>query len=131
MTGVKLLPIFNGVALHPRQEIWHDQANNPLARIHLGCCDELLPLIVDIDDSLEMWEAIRDGHFKATKILSGTRILQKFTASWPSPDEMVTPYLPKLLAFRKMLIAPTANLTNDARRTHFFTPFANSYETII
>jgi len=54
VTSVELLPVGNGVALRPLQESWHHQANKALAQIHLGCCDEHLPLIDDIDDPMEM-----------------------------------------------------------------------------
>jgi len=55
VTGVELLPVGKGVALRLLQESWHDRADKALAQIHLGCCDELLPLIDDIDDPMEMW----------------------------------------------------------------------------
>jgi len=54
VTGVELRPVGNGVTLRPLQESSHDQANKALAQLHLGCCDELLPLIDDIDDPVEM-----------------------------------------------------------------------------
>jgi len=60
VTSVDLLCVGNGVALRLLQESWHDRANKALAQTHLGCCDELLPLINDIDDPVEMWEALRD-----------------------------------------------------------------------
>ena len=54
VTGVELLPVGNSVALSPLQETLHARANNTLAQIYLRCCDELLPLIEDIDDDMEM-----------------------------------------------------------------------------
>jgi len=60
VTGVKLLPVGNGVALCPQQESGHDRANQTLAQVHFECGDELVPLINDLDDPLEMWEALRD-----------------------------------------------------------------------
>jgi hypothetical protein len=60
VTGVELLPVGTGVALRLVQESWHDRANKALAHMHLGCCDELLPLIDNIDNLVEMWEALRD-----------------------------------------------------------------------
>jgi len=65
VTGVELLPVGNVVALRLLQDSWHDRANKALAQIHLGCCDELLSLINDIDDPVEMWEALRDPHDNA------------------------------------------------------------------
>jgi len=131
VTGVELLPVGNGVALRPLQEIWHDRANKAIALIHLGCCDELLPLIDDIDDPVEMWEALRDRLDNASTKLGRTQVLRKFTASRPSPDETVTQYFTKLIAFRKKLIGTTENITDDAMKTHIFTTLSNSYETTI
>jgi len=54
VTGVELLPVGNGVTLHLLKESWHDQANKAQSQIHLGCYNELLPLINDIDDPVEM-----------------------------------------------------------------------------
>jgi len=90
LTGVELLPVGNCVALRPLQESWHDRANKALAQIHLGCCDKLLPLIDDTDDPVEMREALRDRLDNASPKLGRTQVLQKFTASQPSPDKMVT-----------------------------------------
>jgi hypothetical protein len=131
VTGVELLPVGNGVALRLLQESWHDRANTALAHIHLGCCDELLPLIDDINDPVEMWEALRDRLDNASTKLGCTQVLRKFTATRPSPDEMVTQYFTKLNAFRKKLIGTTENITDDAMKTHIFTTLSNSYETTI
>jgi hypothetical protein len=60
VTGVKLLPVSNSVTLPLLQESWHDGANETIAQIHLGCCDELVPLFKDIDYPVEMWDALRD-----------------------------------------------------------------------
>jgi hypothetical protein len=131
VTGVELLPVSNGVALRVLQASWHDRANKALVQIHLGCCDELLPLIDVINDPVEMWEALRDWLDNSSTKLSRTQVLWMFTASPPSPDEMVTQYFTKLIAFRKKLIGTTKNITNDAMKTHIFTALSNSYETTI
>jgi len=131
VTGVELLLVGNGVALHPLQDSWHDQANKALAQIHLGCCDELLPLNDDIDDPVEMWKARRDLIDNASMKLGRTQVLWKFTTSRPSPDKTVTQYFTKLIAFRKKLIGTTENITDDAMKTHIFTTLSNSYETTI
>jgi hypothetical protein len=39
--------------------------------------------------------------------------MQKFTASHPLPDQMVTQYFTKSIAVGKKLIGTTDNLTND------------------
>ena len=131
VTGVDLLPVGNGVALRLLQESWHDRANKALAQIHLGCCDELLPLIDIINDPVEMWEALRDRLDNASTKLGRTQVLRKFTASRPLADETVTQYFTKLIAFRKKLIGTTENITDDAMKTHIFTTLSNSYETTI
>jgi hypothetical protein len=76
-----------------------------------------------------MWEALTDRLDNATRKLSRTQLLRKFTASRPSPDEMVTQYFTKLILFRKKLIGSTENITNAAMKTHIFTTLSNSYET--
>ena len=81
VTGVEPLPPGNGVALHALQEEWHDRANNSIALIHLGCCNELLPLINDNDDPVEMWEALRDRPDNASTKLGCTQVQRKFTTS--------------------------------------------------
>jgi len=116
VTSVELLPLGNGVALRSLQERWHGRANTALAQIHLGCCDELLPLIVNIDDPVEMWEALRHQLENGSTKLGHTQVLRKFTASRPSPDETVTQYLTKLIAFHTKLISTTENLTDDPWR---------------
>jgi len=131
VTGVKHLPPGNGVALHALQEDWHDRANKALALIHLRCCDELLPLINDIDDSVEMWEALRDRLGNASTKLGRTQVLRRFTASRPSQDETVNQYFTKLIAFHKKLIGTTKNITDDTMQTHIITTLSNSYETTI
>jgi hypothetical protein len=129
--GVELLPVGNGVALRPQQESRHDQAYKALAQIHLGCCDELLPLIDDIDDPVEMWEALTNRLDNASTKLGRTQVLQKFTASRLSQDETVTQYFTKLIAFHQKLVNTTENITDDAIKTHLFTTLSNSYETTI
>jgi hypothetical protein len=78
-----------------------------------------------------MWEALRDRLDNASTKLGRTQVLRKFTASRPSPDETVTQYFTKLIAFRKKLIGTTENITDDAMKTHIFTTLSKSYETTI
>jgi len=131
IAGVELLPVGNGVALRLLQEHWHDQANNALAQIHLGCCDELLPLIDNIDNPVEMWEALWDQLDNVSMKVGCTQVLRKFTASRPLPDKTVTQYFTKLIALCKKLIGTTENITNNPMKTHIFTTPSNSYETTI
>jgi len=60
VTSVKLLPPGNGVSLVIQQDDWHHLANTAITLIRLGCCNHLLPLIDDIDDPVEIWEALSD-----------------------------------------------------------------------
>jgi len=131
VTGVKPLPPGNGVALCTLQEDWRDWANKAMALIHLRCCDKLLPRIDNIDDPMEMWEALRDRLDNASPKLGRTQVMQKFTASRPSQDKTVTQHYTKLIAFRKNLIGTTINITNDAMKTHIFIILSNWHETTI
>jgi hypothetical protein len=57
ITGVEPLSLCNGVTLHAPNEEWQDRPNTVIALIDRGCCEELLPLIEDIDDPVAMREA--------------------------------------------------------------------------
>jgi hypothetical protein len=127
ITGVKHLPLGNGVALHPLHESCHDRANEALAQIHRRCSDKLFPDIDDIDDHVEMWEALRNRFDNASTKLGCTEVLQMFTTSRPSPDEMVTLYFNKLIAFGKKLNGTTENITDEAMKIHILTTLSNSY----
>jgi hypothetical protein len=131
VTGVELLPVSNGFTLLPLKESWHDQANMALAQIHCGCYDQLLPLIDDINDPVQLWEAFRDRLDNAPMKLGWTQVLRKFTASRPSPEEMVTQYCTKSITFQMKLIGRTENITDDPMKTHINTTLSNSYETTI
>jgi hypothetical protein len=131
VTGVEPLPPGNSVPQCALQDDWHDRANKGIALIHVRCCDELFPLIDDVDDHVEMWEALWDRLDNASMKLGHTQVLRKFTASCPSPDKTVTHYFTKLISFRKKLISTTKNITDDAMKTHIFTTLSNSYETTI
>jgi len=131
ITGVQLLCVGNGVALHLRQDSRHDRANHAQPKIHLGCCKELSPHIDDIDDSVDMWEAHRYRPDNASTKLSRNKILRKFTASQLLPDKTITQYITKLIAFCEKLTGTTKNITDHAAKTHIFTTLSNSYETTI
>jgi len=78
-----------------------------------------------------MWEALKYQLDNASTKLGRTRVLRKFTAAQPSPDEMVTQYFSKLIASNNKLIGTTENITDDTMKTPIFTTQSNSYETII
>jgi len=130
-TSVQLLPVGNGVALHPLQPSWYDQANNTPAQMDLRCCGKHLPLIDDIHDPVEMWQLLRNRLDSASTKLGRTQVLRKFTASRPSPDQMVIQEFCKLITMREKLIGSTENITDDDMKTHIFTHLSNSYETTI
>jgi hypothetical protein len=130
-TSVEPLHSGNGVTLDALQEYWHDRANDTTALIYLGWCDELLPLIDDIGDPVDMWEALRGQLDNASRKLGRTKVLRKITTSRPSPDETVSQYFTTLIVFRTKLIGNTKNITNDGMKTHMFTTVSNSYETTI
>jgi len=83
VTGVELLPVGIGVALHPLHESWRDRANKALARIHLECCDKLLTLIHDLDNRMQMREPLKDLLDNALTKLGHTQVLGKLTTSQP------------------------------------------------
>ena len=56
VTGDKLLPEGNGPAARTLQKEWHQRANDAIAQNHLGCTDDLLPWINDLDDPVEIRE---------------------------------------------------------------------------
>ena len=131
VTGVEPLHPGHSVALHALQVDCHDRASKAIALSYLGCCDELLPLIDNIDAHVEMCEALRDQLDNASTNLGGTQELPHLTASRPSPDETVTQYFTKPIAIRKKLIGTTENITVDTKKTHIFTTLSNSYEATI
>jgi hypothetical protein len=63
--------------------------------------------------------------------LGHTQILMKFTASRLSPDETITQYFTKSVAFFKKLIGTTENITDETLKSLHFTTRSNSYQTII
>jgi hypothetical protein len=75
---------------------------------------------------MEMLQVLSDKLANASTKLGRTQILQKFAASRPSPDETVTQFLTKPIAFCKKLIGTTVNLTNDAMKTDIFTTLSDS-----
>jgi len=131
VTSVELLPVGKHVTLLPLQTNSHDHANREIARIILGCCNELLPLIDDIDDPVEMRETPRDQLDNASTKLGRPQVRRKFTTYERSRDKTVTQYLTKPTAFRMQLLGTTENITNDAKKTHMFTTLSNSYEMTI
>ncbi|KAF8248063.1 hypothetical protein K440DRAFT_643337 [Wilcoxina mikolae CBS 423.85] len=75
VTGIKLLPVGQGVALRPLQQDWHVRANEAMALIYTGCSDDLLPWIDDIDDPVEMWENLQNRLDNAVTQVGRTQIL--------------------------------------------------------
>jgi hypothetical protein len=73
-----------------------------------------------------MWEELREGLDNASQKLSRTQVLWKLTASQPSPDETVTQYITKCIAFYTKLIGTTENIIYDATKPHIFTTLSNS-----
>jgi len=129
--SVEPLSPSNGVALHTQQEDWQHRAKNVIALIYVGCCDELLPLIDDINIPMEMWKPLRDRLDNASMNVVRTQVLRKFTASRPLPDDTVTQDFNKLMVFPKKLIGSRENITDDTMKTHIFTTLYTSYEMII
>jgi hypothetical protein len=116
VTGIVLLPLGHGVALHPLQQNWHEKANEAMALIYTGCSDDLLPIIDDVDDPVEMWESLQNRFDNAATLVGRTRILRNFAASWPLTDEMITQYFTRLIAFRKKLIGTTEQISAETMK---------------
>jgi hypothetical protein len=90
VTAVEPLPPGNCVALRTLQEDWHDRANMAIALIYLGCCDDILPLINNVNDPVVIWDAFCNRLNNATGRLGQTQVLRKITASQPPSEETVT-----------------------------------------
>ena len=66
VTGDELFPEGNGSAACTRQKEWHQRVNDAIVQIHLGCTDDLLPWIDDIDNPVEMWQSLESRLDKTT-----------------------------------------------------------------
>jgi len=131
ITGVKLRPPGNGITLRTLSEDCHDRANKAIALIPLGCCDELLPLIDNINDPVEMWEAFSDG---AQQCCNKTR-------SYPSPAKVhrvstIARRNRHTVLYQTNRLPQGAdwhhqNLTDDVMKRLIFTTLSDSYETTI
>jgi hypothetical protein len=102
-----------------------------IAQIDLGCSDALFPLLDDIDDHVEMWDALKARLDNDSMHLGSTRVLRKIGASRPSPDETVTQYFHKLIPFHKKLIGTAKHTTDDGMKIHTFTTLSNSNAMVI
>jgi hypothetical protein len=76
VTSVEPLPLGNGVTIRALPEDWHGKANEVIALIRIGCCDELLRLTSDIDDPVVMWDALMDRLANTSTVLGHTQVLQ-------------------------------------------------------
>jgi hypothetical protein len=80
VTRVEPFPPCEGVALRALQEDWYDRANQPISLLNPGCCNELCPLLDDMDNSAEMWEALWNQLDNASMKPGCSLVLLKFTS---------------------------------------------------
>ena len=129
--GVEFLPRGKGIARRALQDDRHDPVNIVIALIDLACSVKLVPLIENINDHLEMCEAIWDQLNTGSTKLGPTKVLKRFTASRSLPNRTVPQYPTNLIALCKKLIITSENITNDTMKTPIINTLSNSYETII
>ena len=131
VTGDELLPEGNGAAARTLQKEWHRRANDAIAQIHLGCTDDLLRWIDDIDDPVEMWQTLQGRLDNTTNQVGRTQIVRKFHALRPSKDEKITQYFTRLIDRRKKLIGSPEAISDETMKTHIFSTMPKEFETTI
>jgi hypothetical protein len=131
VTGDELFPEGNGSAARTLQKEWHQKADDSIALIHLGCTDDLLPWIDDIDDPVEMWQTLQGRLDNTTNQVGRTQIIRKFHALCPSKDEKITQYFTRLIDLRKKLIGSPETISDESMKTHIFSTMPNEFETTI
>jgi hypothetical protein len=131
VNGGELFPEGNGSAARTLQKEWHQKANEAIALIHLGCTDDLLPWIDDIDDPVEMWQMLQGRLYNTTNQVIRTQIVRKFHALRPSNDEKITQYFTRLIDLRKKLIGSPETISDETMKTHIFSTMPKEFETTI
>jgi len=131
LTGDELFPEGNGSAARTLQKEWHQRANDAIALIHLGCTDDLLPWIDDIDDPVEMWQTLQGRLDNTTNQVGRTQIVRKFHALRPSKDEKITQYFTRLIDLRKKLIGSPETISDETMKTYIFSTMPKEFETTI
>jgi hypothetical protein len=131
VTGVEPHAPGNGLALRTLSEDWNDRVNKTRPLIHLGCCDELLPFIDDIEDPVDIFEALTHRLGNSSTYLCRTHVLHMFSPSRPWPDETVPHYFTKRFTIQKEMIGSTQNIIDDTMKIPVFTTQSSSYETTI
>jgi len=131
VTGDELFPEGNGSTARTLQKEWHQRANDPIALIHLGCTDDLLPWIDDIDDPVEMWQTLQGRLDNTTNQVGQTQIVRKCHALCPSKDEKITKYFTRLIDLRKKLIGSPETISDETMKTHIFSTMPKVFETTI
>jgi hypothetical protein len=109
----------------------HQRANDGIAQIHLGCTDDLLPWIDDIDDPVEMWQTLPNRLDSTTNQVGQTQIVHKFHALRPSKDEKSAHYFTRLLDLRKKVIGSPEAISDETMKTHIFSTISKEFETTI
>jgi len=116
VTGDELFPEGNGSAARTLLKEWHQRTNDAIALIYLGCTDDLLPWIDDIDDPVEMWQTLQGRLDNTTNQVGRTQIVCKFHALRPSQDEKITQYFTRLIDLRKKLIGSPETISDETMK---------------
>jgi hypothetical protein len=93
--------------------------------------DKLLPLIDDINDSVQVSNALSDRFDDASTDLGQIYVVWKFTTCQPSPDRKVNQYCIEPITFGKKLIGTTDNITDDTMKTRILKMLPNSYQQTV
>jgi hypothetical protein len=131
VTGDELLPEGNRSVACTLHKEWHQKANDAIAQIHLGCTDDLLPWIDDIDDPVGMWQTLQQRLDITTNQVSRTEIIRKFHSLRPLKDEKTTQYFTRLIDLRKKLIGSPEAISDETMNTHIFSTMPKEFETTI
>jgi hypothetical protein len=93
--------------------------------------DKLLPLIDDINDSVQVSKALSDWFDDASTDLGQIYVVWTFTTCQSSPDRMVNQYCIEPITFGKKLIGTTDNITDDTMKTRILKMLPNSYQQTV
>ena len=75
-----------------------------------------------------MWESLQNRFDNVATQVRRIQIKQKFVLSWTLPDENITQYFTRLIAFRKKLIGTTQQISEESLKTYIFTTLTHKYE---
>jgi hypothetical protein len=98
LVSMRVYSIFKGDQLPPKgntssagtlQKEWHEWSHDAIALIHIGCTDDLLPWINDINDPVEMWQMLQSRLDNTTNQVGRTQIVHKLYSLRSLTDEKI------------------------------------------